>query len=74
MKHSNLILKHLLITQTHSFLNTQILYTEHHLMIIFTLLQKYIQHLTEPTSSLLLLPNHKCGTNGKIQNGGLVLV
>jgi hypothetical protein len=74
MKHSNLTHKHLQIMQTRLFLNIQIIYIEFLQIIIFKILQKYTRPHLAPTSSQILLQNHKCGGNGMTQTGHLAKV
>jgi len=63
-KHNNLTHKHIMITQIVLFLNTQIIYTELHQMIIFIILQKFTRLLLGLISSQILQQNHKFGING----------
>jgi len=74
MKHNNLTHKPSQITQIVLFLNTQIIYTELHQMIILQILQKYIPRLLAHISVQTLVQNPKFGINGLIPIGPLVKV
>jgi len=74
MKHNNLTHKPSQITQIVLFLNTQIIYTELHQMIILQILQKYIPRLLAHISAQTLVQNPKFGINGKTLTGRLAMV